>query len=94
MVKNYIVDTGILLVSPHAIQNFDEHNVLITAATLEALGEIGGTSGERGANARKGPAVYRGGPRERIPSFRRRFPADCTAQGGCVHPLETEEFRK
>ena len=53
MVKNYIVDTGVLLVSPHAIQNFDEHNVLITAATLEALGEIGGTSGERGANARK-----------------------------------------
>ena len=53
MTKQYILDTGILLASPYAIQNFEEHDVLITTATLETLGEIRGTSGERGSNARK-----------------------------------------
>lgn len=51
--KNYILDTGILLSSPHAILNFDEHNIFISSSTIETLCEYQTMSGERGANARE-----------------------------------------
>lgn len=34
MVKNYILDTNILISSPNAIYGFEDNNVIITGTTL------------------------------------------------------------
>lgn len=53
MSKVYVLDTGILLSSPQSVNNFDEHDVVITAPTIEALSDLRNTPGEKGANARE-----------------------------------------
>lgn len=53
MVKKYILDTGILLASPQAINNFDEHDVILSTATIESLSGLRSAPGEPGANARE-----------------------------------------
>lgn len=53
MAKKYILDTGILLTSPHAINHFDEHDVILPAATIETLSGMRSSPGEQGANARE-----------------------------------------
>lgn len=50
--KNYVLDTNVLVSSPHALLSFDEHNVYVTSTTLEELDHLKSRPGELGANAR------------------------------------------
>lgn len=50
--KNYVLDTNVLVSSPHALLSFDEHNVYVTDTTLEELDHQKNKPGEQGANAR------------------------------------------
>jgi len=52
-VKNYILDTNILLQSPHAIFGFEDNYVVITGTTLQELDHKKTLSGELGYNARE-----------------------------------------
>ena len=51
--KTFLLDTGILLSSPQAMLNFDEHNVVVSYGTICELEEFRKTPGETGANARE-----------------------------------------
>src|SRR5205823_4655280 len=51
-VKNYILDTNVLLHDPNSILNFQEHNVLIPIEVIEEVDRFKRESTERGANAR------------------------------------------
>lgn len=51
--KTYVLDTNILLTSPHSIFSFDEHNVSIADITLLELDNNKTKPGETGANARE-----------------------------------------
>src|SRR5436189_5854383 len=51
-VKNYILDTNVLLHDPNSILNFQEHNVLIPIELIEEIDRFKRESTERGANAR------------------------------------------
>jgi len=51
-VKNYILDTNVLLHDPNSILNFQEHNVLIPIEVIEEIDRFKRESTERGANAR------------------------------------------
>lgn len=53
MKKTFLLDTGILLGSPQAMLNFDEHDVVVSYGTVCELEEIRKTPGETGANARE-----------------------------------------
>ena len=54
MIKNFVVDTNILLHSPNAITNgFADNNVIITGTTLQELDKKKTFSGEIGYNARR-----------------------------------------
>lgn len=53
MKKHFLLDTGILLSSPQAILNFDEHNVYVSYGTVMELEDQRKTPGEVGANARE-----------------------------------------
>lgn len=50
--KNYILDTNVLLHDPNSILNFQEHNVLIPIEVIEEVDRFKRESTERGANAR------------------------------------------
>ena len=50
--KNYILDTNVLLHDPNSILNFQEHNVLIPIEVIEEIDRFKRESTERGANAR------------------------------------------
>ena len=50
--KNYILDTNVLLHDPNCILNFQEHNVLIPIEVIEEVDRFKRESTERGANAR------------------------------------------
>src|SRR3989441_6881695 len=51
-VKNYILDTNVLLHDPNSILSFQEHNVLIPIEVIEEIDRFKRESTERGANAR------------------------------------------
>jgi PhoH-like ATPase len=51
-VKNYILDTNVLLHDPHSLLNFKENNVLIPIEVLEEIDRFKRESTERGQNAR------------------------------------------
>lgn len=51
--KTFLLDTGILLSSPQAILNFDEHDVCVTYGTICELDDARKIPGETGANARE-----------------------------------------
>ncbi len=53
MVKNYVLDTNILMQSPSAILGFADNNVLITRVTVEELDSHKNDKGEAGYNARE-----------------------------------------
>ena len=50
--KNYILDTNVLLHDPNSILNFQEHNVLIPIEVIEEVDRFKRESTERGTNAR------------------------------------------
>lgn len=52
MRKTYVVDTNVLILSPHAIENFEEHQVIIPLAIIEELDGLKNAEGDKGANAR------------------------------------------
>jgi PhoH-like ATPase len=51
-VKNYILDTNVLLHDPTSILNFDDNNVLIPIEVIEEIDRFKRESTERGQNAR------------------------------------------
>ena len=51
-VKNYILDTNVLLHDPNSILNFDDNNVLIPIEVIEEIDRFKRESTERGQNAR------------------------------------------
>lgn len=51
--KQYVLDTNILIESPDAIFGFDDNLVCITMKTLEELDGLKKSSGDTGFNARK-----------------------------------------
>lgn len=53
MVKNYVVDTNVLLQAPYAIESFEDNSVVLPMVVLEELDRFKKTEGETGANARK-----------------------------------------
>ena len=54
MVKNFVLDTNILLHSPHAmVSGFDDNNIIITGTTLQELDAKKEFGGEIGYNARE-----------------------------------------
>ena len=53
MIKNYLLDTNILLQNPDNIFNFDDNNVYICGTTLQELDAKKSVSGEVGYNARE-----------------------------------------
>lgn len=54
MVKNFVLDTNILLHSPHAMINgFEDNNIIITGTTLQELDTKKELGGEIGYNARE-----------------------------------------
>lgn len=53
MVKNYLLDTNILLQNPEAIYGFDDNNIIICGTTLQELDSKKTMPGEIGYNARQ-----------------------------------------
>jgi len=51
-VKNYILDTNVLLHDPNSILSFEENNVLVPIEVIEEIDRFKRESTERGANAR------------------------------------------
>ena len=51
-VKNYILDTNVLLHDPNSILNFDDNNVLIPIEVIEEIDRFKREATERGQNAR------------------------------------------
>ena len=51
--KTYVVDTNVLITSPHAPFAFDEHDVVIIDVTLEELDKLKTAGGATGASARE-----------------------------------------
>jgi PhoH-like ATPase len=51
-VKNYILDTNVLLHDPNSLLNFEENNVLIPIEVIEEIDRFKRESTERGQNAR------------------------------------------
>jgi PhoH-like ATPase len=51
-VKNYILDTNVLLHDPNSLVNFDEHNVLVPIEVIEEIDRFKRESTELGRNAR------------------------------------------
>lgn len=50
--KNYILDTNVLLHDPHSLENFDDNNVLIPIDVIEEIDRFKRESSELGQNAR------------------------------------------
>jgi len=51
-VKNYIIDTNVLLHDPHSLLNFQENNVLVPIEVIEEIDRFKRESTDRGQNAR------------------------------------------
>ena len=52
MIKNYILDTNVLLLAPDSIYKFDDNNVIITIGVIEELDRFKKDESELGKNAR------------------------------------------
>ena len=50
--KNYILDTNVLLHDPNSLVNFEEHNVLVPIEVIEEIDRFKRESTELGRNAR------------------------------------------
>lgn len=53
MVKTYVLDTNVLVQSPHALLSFEDNTVILPLAVLEELDGLKNADGERGRNARQ-----------------------------------------
>ena len=53
MIKHYVLDTNVLLHSPHALFAFSEHTIVIPEVVLEELDRFKSESNDRGANSRE-----------------------------------------
>lgn len=57
--KTYVLDTGILLVSPYSVFSFEENTVCIADASIEALTNIGRSNTDAGRNAREAVRIIK-----------------------------------
>lgn len=53
MVKHYVLDTNVLLHSPHALFAFSEHVIILPEVVLEELDRFKSEGADRGANSRE-----------------------------------------
>ncbi len=53
MIKNYVLDTNVLIQSPQALNCFEDNNIILPLAVLEELDSLKNADGERGANVRQ-----------------------------------------
>lgn len=53
MKKIYVIDTNVLIQSPHALENFQENQVVIPLVVVEELDGLKKADGEKGKNARE-----------------------------------------
>ena len=53
MVKNYVLDTNILLQNPDAVHGFEDNNIIVTGTVLQELDSKKTAPGELGYNARE-----------------------------------------
>lgn len=53
MKKTYVLDTNVLIVSPHALLSFDDNDVVLPVVVLEELDRLKNEQGESGVNARQ-----------------------------------------
>lgn len=53
MIKHYVLDTNVLLHSPHSLFAFSEHTIIIPEVVLEELDRFKSESNDRGANSRE-----------------------------------------
>src|SRR3954453_4471171 len=51
-VKNYVLDTNVLLHDPESILNFEDNNVIIPIEVIEEIDRFKGESSDLGQNAR------------------------------------------
>jgi len=53
MQKTYVLDTNVLIQSPHALVAFEENKIVLPIAVLEDLDKLKNEDGDRGTNARQ-----------------------------------------
>ena len=53
MKKTYVLDTNVIIVSPHALLSFEENEVVLSVVVLEELDFLKTERGESGVNARQ-----------------------------------------
>lgn len=53
MKKTYVLDTNVLLQAPHALQSFEDNDIVISVVVLEELDRHKVDEGESGSNARQ-----------------------------------------
>ncbi|HEW91456.1 MAG TPA: PhoH family protein, partial [Thermotogaceae bacterium] len=53
MVKNYILDTNVLIHDPNSIFSFEDNNVIIPLPVIEEIDKLKKSSHEVGRNARE-----------------------------------------
>lgn len=53
MQKTYVLDTNVLIQSPHALYSFEDNKIVLPIAVLEELDKLKTVDGDRGANARQ-----------------------------------------
>lgn len=53
MLKTYVLDTNVLIQAPHALNSFEDNNIVLPVAVLEELDMHKNDDGERGHNARQ-----------------------------------------
>ena len=53
MKKTYVLDTNVLIQSPHAFLNFEDNDIIIPFVVLEELDGLKKSDGEKGSNARE-----------------------------------------
>ena len=53
MIKHYVLDTNVLLHSPHSLFAFSEHTIVIPEVVLEELDRFKSEPNDRGANSRE-----------------------------------------
>lgn len=56
--KNYVIDTNVLIQAPNALWAFQENRIVIPLVVVEELDHLKKAEGEKGANARKLFAVW------------------------------------
>lgn len=52
MKKTYIIDTNVLIQSPHALNSFEDNDIVLPISVLEELDKHKNADGEKGANTR------------------------------------------